>query len=96
MMLISLVAWLPLALAAAKRDFAPALPYDANTSKYCTWWFDNNGTHVLPCSLVPRHNGCTLQDFLRWVRRFLTLPPCTAILLCRSDFRQLTPCLSFV
>ncbi|KAF2004067.1 carbohydrate-binding module family 50 protein [Amniculicola lignicola CBS 123094] len=47
-----------------KRDETPGLPFDPNTSKYCTWWYDNDGS--VSCSGMPGAWGMSLADFLRW------------------------------
>jgi hypothetical protein len=49
----------------AARDMVPADPFDPNTTKYCSWWYDNDGS--IPCSQVPDANFISMADFLRWV-----------------------------
>jgi hypothetical protein len=34
------------------RDDTPGYPYDSNTSKYCSYWFDNVDKGLL-CTQVP-------------------------------------------
>lgn len=57
------------ALAAARtrlrRDEKPNFPYDPNTTSYCTWWWDNDGS--ISCKDMPAAWGITMEDFLRWV-----------------------------
>lgn len=43
----------------------PQLPFDPNTSPYCTYWIDNNGEEV--CAEIPEWWGISMADFLRWV-----------------------------
>ncbi|RDL39248.1 uncharacterized protein BP5553_03588 [Venustampulla echinocandica] len=47
-----------------RRDESPALPHDPDTTKYCTWWFDNDGS--IECSAMPASWAISLPDFLRW------------------------------
>ncbi|KAL4920060.1 hypothetical protein BDW62DRAFT_199150 [Aspergillus aurantiobrunneus] len=49
-----------------RRDETPNFPSDPDTTSYCTWWWDNDGS--IPCSDMPAVWGITLEDFLRWVR----------------------------
>jgi hypothetical protein len=53
-----------------RRDEKPALTYDPNTTKYCTWWYDNKDGSVT-CSAMPTTFAISLSDFRRWVSRFL-------------------------
>ena len=48
-----------------RRDETPQLPYDPNTTQYCSWWWDNDGS--VPCADIPAAWGITLADFQRWV-----------------------------
>ncbi|KAL1954011.1 hypothetical protein VTO42DRAFT_1832 [Malbranchea cinnamomea] len=43
---------------------SPNLPFDPNTTEYCTYWYDNNGG--LTCEQVVMNNFITLEDFIRW------------------------------
>lgn len=45
---------------------SPQLPYDPNTTPYCTYWVDNRGQEV--CEEIPDWWGIAMEDFLRWVR----------------------------
>lgn len=56
-----------------RRDETPNFPYDPDTTSYCTWWWDNDGS--ISCNDIPAVWGVTLEDFLRWVRfsSFLSL-----------------------
>ncbi|KAL4998532.1 hypothetical protein BDV10DRAFT_201217 [Aspergillus recurvatus] len=47
-----------------RRDETPNFPYDPDTTSYCTWWWDNDGS--IPCSDMPAFWGITLEEFLRW------------------------------
>ncbi|KAL4879468.1 hypothetical protein BJY04DRAFT_220064 [Aspergillus karnatakaensis] len=42
----------------------PNLPYDPNTSEYCSWWWDNDGT--ASCPEVLDQNFISIDDFIRW------------------------------
>ncbi|KAF2473993.1 uncharacterized protein BDR25DRAFT_386910 [Lindgomyces ingoldianus] len=48
----------------SRRDEKPALPFDPNTTPYCTWWYDNDGS--IPCSQMPALWVISLDDFRRW------------------------------
>ena len=50
-----------------RRDEKPKFPYDPNTTKYCSWWIDNDGS--VACSAIPDTWLISLADFLRWVTR---------------------------
>ncbi|KAF9881457.1 LysM domain-containing protein [Colletotrichum karsti] len=52
------------ALKAAFRDAEPKYPSDPNTTPYCSWWYDNEGTQA--CARVLSDNFITLEDFRRW------------------------------
>ncbi|KAF2819907.1 hypothetical protein CC86DRAFT_398182 [Ophiobolus disseminans] len=43
---------------------SPSLPYNDNTSKYCSWWIDYNS--VTTCSALVSDNFISLEDFRRW------------------------------
>lgn len=47
-------------------DAKPNLPYDPNTTSYCTWWIDYNGSDA--CKDILASNWIELVDFRRWVR----------------------------
>ncbi|KAH7064408.1 LysM domain-containing protein [Paraphoma chrysanthemicola] len=47
------------------RGDTPALPYDSNTSKYCSYWIDNTDKGLL-CTQVPSQWTISISDFLRW------------------------------
>ncbi|KAL3478573.1 hypothetical protein BJX99DRAFT_105093 [Aspergillus californicus] len=47
-----------------RRDETPNFPSDPDTTSYCTWWWDNDGS--IPCADMPGVWGITLADFLRW------------------------------
>jgi hypothetical protein len=49
----------------SRRDEKPLLPYDPNTTKSCTWWFENDGS--VACDDMPAAWAITLADFRRWV-----------------------------
>lgn len=65
------VLWSP-ALGLVTRDRmqtqaeTPRLPYDTNTSQYCSYWFDYTDSRVT-CKQVPTDWGISMADFLRWV-----------------------------
>jgi hypothetical protein len=44
----------------------PRLPYDPNTSQYCSYWFDYTDSRVT-CNQVPSQWSIAMADFLRWV-----------------------------
>ncbi|KAK3302800.1 LysM domain-containing protein [Chaetomium strumarium] len=46
------------------RGKTPAYPHDPNTTKYCAYWWDNEGS--IPCTLMPDTWSILLGDFLRW------------------------------
>ncbi|PGH27223.1 hypothetical protein AJ80_01180 [Polytolypa hystricis UAMH7299] len=50
--------------AKSRRDETPQFEYDPDTSPYCSWWWDNDGS--LLCEDIPSLWGITLEDFLRW------------------------------
>ena len=43
----------------------PKYPYDANTTRRCTWWYDSDGS--LGCEDLDTVYGVSLVDFLQWV-----------------------------
>lgn len=49
-----------------KRDETPHYLHDSATTKYCTWWWDNDGS--VACKDMPSAWGISMDDFLRWVR----------------------------
>lgn len=51
----------------ARDGPSPALPYDANASKYCSWWVDLT-TAPASCSSFLSGNFVTIEDLRRWVR----------------------------
>lgn len=57
------------ALTIKRRDATPALPYDPNTTQYCTWWIDYDG--FTECEVMLEENWTNLVDFRRWVSPFL-------------------------
>ena len=67
--------WIPLIIRVAAvvtpRDDRPGGQFDPNTTSYCSWWQDNDGS--MPCSAVPEYWGISLADFLRWVSIFQSL-----------------------
>ncbi|KAL2193081.1 LysM domain-containing protein [Corynascus similis CBS 632.67] len=48
----------------ARDGPSPSLPYDPNTSSYCTWWADIRSATT--CDTVISENYITLADFRRW------------------------------
>ncbi|KAH6679949.1 LysM domain-containing protein [Plectosphaerella plurivora] len=46
------------------RSENPLFPYDPNTIKTCSYWFDNDGT--IPCANMPGEWGITMENFLKW------------------------------
>ncbi|KAJ4983400.1 putative LysM domain-containing protein [Stagonosporopsis vannaccii] len=48
----------------ARDGPSPALPYDTNTSKYCTWWVDLTST--VSCASFLSNNYVTIDDLRRW------------------------------
>ena len=45
----------------------PSLPYDPNTSPYCSYWVDYTDSR-LTCDRIPSQWNIAKADFLRWVR----------------------------
>ncbi|KAI1860817.1 uncharacterized protein JN550_011279 [Neoarthrinium moseri] len=45
-------------------DAQPNYPSDPNTTPYCSWWWDNDGS--IPCEDMPDAWGITMDDFVRW------------------------------
>ncbi|RYP03040.1 hypothetical protein DL765_010618 [Monosporascus sp. GIB2] len=45
-------------------DMSPGVPYDPKTSKYCSWWWNNDGS--IPSLQIPEAWGITMEDFVRW------------------------------
>jgi hypothetical protein len=52
-----------------KGDEKPVFSTDSNTTKYCSWWYDSDGSRN--CSDMSKDWGITLADFIRWVRFYL-------------------------
>jgi hypothetical protein len=48
-----------------RRGETPNFPYDPNTTPYCTWWWDNDGSIV--CADLADEFWTTTEDILRWV-----------------------------
>jgi hypothetical protein len=44
---------------------SPSLPYDENSTKYCSWWIDY--TVSTSCPTLLTDNYITLEAFRRWV-----------------------------
>jgi hypothetical protein len=51
------------------RDVTPQLPFDPNTTKYCTAWWDTEGDFT--CLEIVDAWGIALADFIRWVCLFI-------------------------
>ncbi|KAJ5185308.1 Peptidoglycan-binding Lysin subgroup [Penicillium cf. griseofulvum] len=47
-----------------RRDETPQLPHDPNTTPYCTWWADDDGS--TKCADIPGYWGISMEDFVRW------------------------------
>ncbi|KAJ5165060.1 uncharacterized protein N7500_006890 [Penicillium coprophilum] len=47
-----------------RRDETPSMSYDPETTSYCTWWWDNDGS--IACENIPSAWGISLADFRRW------------------------------
>ncbi|KAH8432867.1 uncharacterized protein LDX57_010497 [Aspergillus melleus] len=47
-----------------RRDDTPRMPHDPNTTPYCTWWIDNDGS--MACTDVPPYWAISMEDFVRW------------------------------
>ena len=58
------------------KDASPNYPTYPDTSPYCSWWWDNDGS--ISCEEMPDAWGFTWDDFVRWVS---CLPLLTLILL---------------
>jgi hypothetical protein len=67
----AILCWLSIGISSAAereghhRDEKPKFPYDPNTTKYCSWWVDNDGS--VPCSGILDAWLISLADFMRWV-----------------------------
>ena len=48
-----------------RRDAEPTLPHDPNTTKYCTWWYDNE--NETSCANLLRNEFVEMANFVRWV-----------------------------
>jgi hypothetical protein len=62
------------ALLQRQREVANSIPkfsFDPNTSKYCVWWIDSDGTWT--CQALKNIYGVAIDDFVIWVRP--VLPP---------------------
>jgi hypothetical protein len=49
----------------SRRDDTPQLPFDPDTTEYCTWWIDNDGSSS--CREILSDWIISLDDFRRWV-----------------------------
>ncbi|OLN89002.1 LysM domain-containing protein-like protein 6 [Colletotrichum chlorophyti] len=56
----------------------PSFPSDPNTTHYCSWWWDNDGS--IPCANMPGEWGISLADFLRWVSQIFVLDMATLVM----------------
>jgi hypothetical protein len=43
----------------------PGFPASPDTTPYCTWWWDNDGS--IPCELMAEAWEISWDDFVRWV-----------------------------
>ncbi|KAK3943425.1 hypothetical protein QBC46DRAFT_338677 [Diplogelasinospora grovesii] len=50
--------------AAGAANAIPKYPFDPNTTKFCFWWLDNDGTWT--CQKIEDVYGVAQDDFLRW------------------------------
>ena len=48
----------------AKQLSIPKFEYDPNTTKFCSWWIDNDGTWT--CDRVETELEVSLIDFHQW------------------------------
>ncbi|KAK9439750.1 LysM domain-containing protein [Metarhizium brunneum] len=46
------------------RASSPRFPFDENTSQYCTFWYENDGS--MPCTEALDLFSVSLEDFVRW------------------------------
>ncbi|KAG8408033.1 hypothetical protein J3459_018269 [Metarhizium acridum] len=46
------------------RASRPRFPFDKNTSPYCTFWYENDGS--MPCTEALELFSVSLEDFVRW------------------------------
>jgi len=51
------------------RDTTPLEPFDPNTTKFCSYWWDTEGSFT--CQEFVDGWGLTLADFTRWVCPFI-------------------------
>ncbi|KAH8648948.1 hypothetical protein BGZ60DRAFT_203560 [Tricladium varicosporioides] len=47
-------------------DVHPNWPYDCNSTPYCTWWYDNDGSFDCHEILSKEFTWVAKADFLRW------------------------------
>lgn len=47
------------------RQSNPRFSFDPNTSSYCTFWYDNDGS--IPCTEILGLFSVSIDDFIRWV-----------------------------
>ena len=61
------------------RDAVPHYPSYPDTTSYCSWWWDNDGS--ISCEEMPDAWGFTWDDFVRWVSylALLTSAPCNKL-----------------
>lgn len=50
----------------------PVYPYDPNTTKYCSWWWDHDGGTT--CDAKLNTLGIAREDFFRWVSDLFDIP----------------------
>ncbi|KFG83697.1 LysM domain-containing protein [Metarhizium anisopliae] len=46
------------------RESNPGFSFDPNTSPYCTFWYDNDGS--IPCAEILSLFAVSIDDFIRW------------------------------
>jgi len=56
----------PLHFPRGAANSSPKFTYDPNTSEYCVWWLDSDGTWT--CPLIASIYGAAVEDLLIWVR----------------------------
>lgn len=53
-----------------RRDVKPKYPFDPSTTKYCTFWYDNDDGSIA-CEDMPSTLLISNDSWLRWVSRLL-------------------------
>ena len=49
----------------AAQNAIPKYPYEENTTRFCAWWLDNDGSWT--CPTIEQTYGVSMADFHKWV-----------------------------